>query len=160
VYAARFRHLKAPRKLQWRPTLGLVELTLSIGDSGPLDFRVTPVHAALLLQFADDSSTGAASSSSSPLQQQPPPPSPLLTSPAAAAAGLASPPGAASGQLQQAWVMKTAGQLGDALGVPLAVVRRKAMFWVGAGVLLQRRGPKGEMLYYRAPAIDPSRIGE
>jgi hypothetical protein len=56
--------------------------------------------------------------------------------------------------------VKTAAQLAEALGVPLAVVRRKAMFWVGAGVLLQRRGAKGDVAYSRATAIDPARIGE
>jgi anaphase-promoting complex subunit 2 len=134
VYAERFRHLKAPRKLKWRHSLGLVELTLTIGNAEPLDFRVTPAHAALLLQFSDDSPAASAAAG---------PASPAST--AAAAAG---------------GVVLSAGQLSVALGVPVPVVRRKAMFWVAAGVLLEQRGKGGEIAYSRATSIDPSRIGE
>jgi hypothetical protein len=135
VYAERFRHLKAPRKLKWRHSLGLVELTLTIGGSEPLDFRVTPAHAALLLQFSDDSPAAAAAASAA-----------VNASPAAAAAGGGG-------------VVLSAGQLSVALGVPVPVVRRKAMFWVAAGVLLEQRGKGGEIAYSRATSIDPSRIG-
>jgi hypothetical protein len=136
VYAERFRHLKAPRKLNWRHSLGLVELTLTIGNAEPLDFRVTPAHAALLLQFSDDSPAAAAAAAAA------------RTSPAAAA-------GDAAGGL-----VLSAGQLSAALKVPVPVVRRKAMFWVAAGVLLEQRGKGGEIAYSRATSIDPSRIGE
>jgi anaphase-promoting complex subunit 2 len=136
VYAERFRHLKAPRKLLWRPALGLVELAVTVGDSQPLNFRVTPIHAALLLQFADDS--------------------PAADSPAAAAATAGS--SASVGATDQGLCL-SAGQLAAALGIPTSVVRQKAIFWVAAGVLLERRGSSGDVEYKRATSIDPSRIG-
>jgi hypothetical protein len=111
-----------------------VELTLTIGDAEPLDFRVTPAHAALLLQFSDDS-------------------------PAAIAAASNRPASAADGAVIGGLVL-SAGQLSAALKVPVPVVRRKAMFWVAAGVLLEQRGKGGEIAYIRATSIDPSRIGE
>lgn len=180
VYAERFRHLKAPRKLHWRPTLGLVELSITVGDSGPLDFKVTPVHAALLMQFADGD--GTSSSSSNPGSGG------CSIAPAAAGAlgrmevdaGGAAVNSSSSFQQQQLWgagtgvvsspqqqqqqpasggVSKTVSQLSAALGVPVPVVRRKAIFWVSAGVLLERRGAKGEVVYSRATKLDPSRIG-
>jgi len=132
VYAERFRHLKAPRKLLWRPALGLVELAVTVGDSQPLNFRVTPIHAALLLQFADDSPAAAA----------------------AATAGSSASVGAPDQGL-----CLSAGQLAAALGIPTSVVRQKAIFWVAAGVLLERRGSSGDVEYKRATSIDPSRIG-
>lgn len=47
-----------------------------------------------------------------------------------------------------------------ALGAPLHVVRRAALFWVAAGVLVERRGPGGELAYARGVApLDPGRIG-
>lgn len=130
VYSERFRHLKAPRKLRWLPTIGLVELTLTVGDSEPCDFKVTPVHAALLMQFADNNSSATA----------------------------AAP--AAQGGKDAEDNSKTAAKLSSALGVPVPVVRKKAMFWVSAGVLVERRGAAGEVTYSRATSIDPSRIGE
>lgn len=132
MYAERFRHLKAPRKLLWRPALGLVELAVTVGDSQPLNFRVTPIHAALLLQFADDSPAAAA----------------------AATAGSTASVGATDQGL-----CLSAGQLAAALGIPTSVVRQKAIFWVAAGVLLERRGSSGDVEYKRATSIDPSRIG-
>jgi hypothetical protein len=144
VYAERFRHLKAPRKLKWRHSLGIVELTLTIGNAEPLDFRVTPAHAALLLQFSDDSPAAvSAASAASPN-----------------AAGSASPSSASVAAAAGGGVVLSAGQLAVALGVPVPVVRRKAMFWVAAGVLLEQRGKGGEIAYSRATSIDPSRIGE
>lgn len=126
VYSERFRHLKAPRKLRWLPTAGLVELSVSIGESDPIDFKVTPVHAALLMQFAEEPSADS-----------------VMQDGADAKA-----------------LTKTAAQLSAALGVPVPVIRNKAMFWVSAGVLLEKRGAAGEVTYSRATSIDPSRIGE
>jgi hypothetical protein len=127
-----------------------VELTLTIGDSEPLDFKVTPVHAALLLQFADDSADSSSGSGSGN----------------STAAALVASPGSEMGSPQQqqqqasGGVWKTASQLSAALGIPVPVVRRKAMFWVAAGVFVERRGAKGEVVYTRATRIDPSRIGK
>ncbi|KAK9907618.1 hypothetical protein WJX75_007065 [Coccomyxa subellipsoidea] len=50
AYAARFFVLKTPRKLLWRPDLGAVNLTLTVGEEA-LDLTVTPVQAAILMQF-------------------------------------------------------------------------------------------------------------
>lgn len=164
VYAERFRHLKAPRKLHWRPTLGLVELSLTVGDGEPLDFRVTPVHAALLLQFADKNNNSSSSDGGFGAGGAPRPSAAAAVVQSVASPGgdMSSPPqqqqqSSAAGAGVVSW--KTASQLSSALGVPVSVVRRKAMFWVAAGVLLERRGPKGEAVYSRATRIDPSRIG-
>jgi hypothetical protein len=40
TYAAKYRSLKAPRKLQWKPNLGTVQLDLAIGDQ-TLEFNVS-----------------------------------------------------------------------------------------------------------------------
>lgn len=50
TYAAKYRSLKAPRKLQWRPSLGTVSLELAIGDQ-TLEFNVSPFHASVLMHF-------------------------------------------------------------------------------------------------------------
>ena len=50
AYAARFFVLKTPRKLLWRPDLGAVDLTLTVGTE-VLELTVTPVQAAILMQF-------------------------------------------------------------------------------------------------------------
>lgn len=39
TYGAKYRSLKAPRKLQWKPSLGSVQLELTIGDQ-TLEFNV------------------------------------------------------------------------------------------------------------------------
>lgn len=39
TYGAKYRSLKAPRKLQWKPNLGTVQLELAIGDQS-LEFNV------------------------------------------------------------------------------------------------------------------------
>ena len=39
TYAAKYRSLKAPRKLQWKPNLGTVRLELAIGGQ-TLEFNV------------------------------------------------------------------------------------------------------------------------
>jgi len=38
--------------LQWKPSLGTVSLTLTIGDKD-LEYNVSPIHATLLLHFQD-----------------------------------------------------------------------------------------------------------
>ncbi|KAI3433290.1 hypothetical protein D9Q98_003109 [Chlorella vulgaris] len=50
TYAAKYRSLKAPRKLQWRPNLGTVQLELVIGEQ-TLEFNVSPFHASVLMHF-------------------------------------------------------------------------------------------------------------
>ncbi len=140
LYAERYHHIKAPRKLLWRPTLGLVELEVVIGDSVPLEFHVTPVHAAILLQFSDQGHAAPGSS--------------------AQGAAASSDAGAAGRSGKGAAGTATANALAAALGVPQAVVRSKALFWVNNGVLLESRGPGGEVVYRRAEALDPNRACE
>lgn len=50
AYAARFFVLKTPRKLLWRPDLGNVSLSLTVGDQ-TLDLTVSPVQATILMHF-------------------------------------------------------------------------------------------------------------
>ncbi|EFN59544.1 hypothetical protein CHLNCDRAFT_19379, partial [Chlorella variabilis] len=50
TYGAKYRSLKAPRKLQWKPNLGTVQLELAIGDQS-LEFNVSPFHASVLMHF-------------------------------------------------------------------------------------------------------------
>ncbi len=50
AYAARFFVLKTPRKLLWRPDLGSVSLSLTVGDQ-TLDLTVSPVQATILMHF-------------------------------------------------------------------------------------------------------------
>ena len=45
TYAAKYRSLKAPRKLQWKPNLGTVQLELAIGDQ-TLEFNVSGAREA------------------------------------------------------------------------------------------------------------------
>jgi anaphase-promoting complex subunit 2 len=96
----------------WRPSLGSVTLEVTCGDAA-VEFKVTPVHAAILLRFG----------------------------------------GRAPGDYV------TASKLAAALGAPLAVVRRKALFWVNNGVLGEGRTAGGDVAYHRVAALDPSRIG-
>ena len=50
AYAAKFQTIKAPRKLQWRPHLGSVDLKVTVG-ARTLELNVSPTHAAILHQF-------------------------------------------------------------------------------------------------------------
>lgn len=62
MYAERYHHLKAPRKLLWRPSLGVVTLEVACGPT-TMEFRVTPLHAALLMRFSGTSTTDALTAS-------------------------------------------------------------------------------------------------
>lgn len=50
TYAHKYHSLKAPRVLEWKPSLGSVTLDLTIGNR-QLEFTVSPFHATVLLQF-------------------------------------------------------------------------------------------------------------
>lgn len=50
-------------------------------------------------------------------------------------------------QEQQRW---GAAELAEALGLPAAVLRRKALFWVNAGVLVESRAGAGAPVYTAA----------
>lgn len=52
TFGHKYHALKAPRALKWKNGLGVVSLTLSIGDED-LDFNVSPLLASLLLSFVE-----------------------------------------------------------------------------------------------------------
>ncbi|EEF39961.1 E3 ubiquitin ligase apc2, putative [Ricinus communis] len=54
-YAKRFHQIKTPRKLLWKKNLGTVKLELQFEDR-EMQFTVTPVHAAIIMQFQDQTS--------------------------------------------------------------------------------------------------------
>ncbi|WCJ22207.1 Anaphase-promoting complex subunit 2 [Euphorbia peplus] len=51
-YAKRFHEIKTPRKLLWKKNLGTVKLELQFEDRA-MQFTVTPVLAAIIMQFQD-----------------------------------------------------------------------------------------------------------
>lgn len=51
-YGSRYHSLKAPRKLQWKHSLGTVLLEVTVGSQS-LELSVTPAQAALLMHFAE-----------------------------------------------------------------------------------------------------------
>jgi len=52
-YEKQFMHLKAPRKLVWKPTLGCVTLDVSFADKEVKDITCTPLQATILLRFGE-----------------------------------------------------------------------------------------------------------
>ncbi|CAN0923592.1 Anaphase-promoting complex subunit 2 [Linum grandiflorum] len=54
-YAKRYHELKTPRKLLWKKNLGTVKLELQFDDR-EVQFTVTPIHAAIIMQFQDQTS--------------------------------------------------------------------------------------------------------
>ncbi|KAF2299184.1 hypothetical protein GH714_030916 [Hevea brasiliensis] len=54
-YANRFHEIKTPRKLLWKKNLGTVKLELQFEDRA-MPFTVSPVHAAIIMQFQDHTS--------------------------------------------------------------------------------------------------------
>lgn len=52
---------------------------------------------------------------------------------------------------QSSWSIKA---LAAHVGVPVAEARRRALFWVGQGVLVESRGGDGEWCYARATRLD------
>ncbi|KAJ1696600.1 hypothetical protein LUZ63_005112 [Rhynchospora breviuscula] len=51
-YGKRFHEIKAPRKLMWKKNLGTVKLELQFEDRS-MQFTVSPVHAAIIMQFQE-----------------------------------------------------------------------------------------------------------
>ncbi|KAL6778964.1 APC2 [Auxenochlorella protothecoides x Auxenochlorella symbiontica] len=58
-YGQAYHALKAPRKLQWRPSQGVVQLEVTVGDQA-LELTVTPAQAITLLSFRERSDWGEA----------------------------------------------------------------------------------------------------
>ncbi|XP_021626668.1 anaphase-promoting complex subunit 2 isoform X2 [Manihot esculenta] len=54
-YANRFHEIKTPRKLLWKKNLGTVKLELQFEDRA-MQLTVSPVHAAIIMQFQDQTS--------------------------------------------------------------------------------------------------------
>ena len=54
-FASKYHELKTPRKLEWRPHLGVVELDLAFEDGRELSFSVSPALAALMMYFEERS---------------------------------------------------------------------------------------------------------
>lgn len=52
-YEKQYMHLRAPRKLVWRPTLGCVTLDVQFADRTLENVSCTPLQATILLKFAD-----------------------------------------------------------------------------------------------------------
>lgn len=52
-FSSRYSVLKAPRELDWKLNLGVVELDVVFGGDQKRSFRVDPLHASLLLHFED-----------------------------------------------------------------------------------------------------------
>lgn len=50
AYGKRYHHLKAPRQMHWKPTLGTVQLEVMHGDI-ELELSVSPVEATVLMHF-------------------------------------------------------------------------------------------------------------
>ncbi|KAJ3681820.1 hypothetical protein LUZ60_014393 [Juncus effusus] len=59
-YAKRFHEIKTPRKLVWKKNLGTVKLELQFEDR-TMQFTVSPVHAAIVMQFQEKPSWSAKS---------------------------------------------------------------------------------------------------
>ncbi|VVB09331.1 unnamed protein product [Arabis nemorensis] len=54
-YANRYHEIKTPRKLLWKKNLGTVKLELQFEDR-PMQFTVSPTHAAIIMQFQEKKS--------------------------------------------------------------------------------------------------------
>ncbi|XP_010523470.1 PREDICTED: anaphase-promoting complex subunit 2 [Tarenaya hassleriana] len=51
-YSNRYHEIKTPRKLLWKKNLGTVKLELEFEDRA-MQFTVSPIHAAIIMQFQD-----------------------------------------------------------------------------------------------------------
>ena len=90
TYGERYHHLKAPRKIKWRPTLGTVQMEIMWRDV-EVSVSVGPIEAALIHAFQD----------------------------------------------KARW---SATELAKALGVSKQTLRRRAVVWINAGVLVEEAG--------------------
>lgn len=157
TYAAKYRSLKAPRKLVWRPNLGTVALDLAIGDQ-TLEFNVrrgagvgVGCCVPLPLPLPCTDSTRAL-----------PPPStlPAQVSPFHAAVLMHF-------QSRPEW---PTAELAETMGVAPDALRRRAIFWVNQGAYagagcrgcrldcyMQRRLPAPGLHQALTPAPPPCR---
>ena len=90
TYGERYHHLKTPRKMKWRPTLGTVQMEIMWRDV-EVSVSVGPIEAALIHAF----------------------------------------------QEKARW---SASELAGALGVAKQTLRRRAVVWINAGVLVEEAG--------------------
>lgn len=99
TFGHKYHALKAPRVLKWKPTVGTVSLTLTIGEKD-IEFTVSPLHAALLIKFEEHAE----------------------------------------------WAPT---DLAESLGVNADTLRRKIVYWINQGVILEVRGEGRASLLYR-----------
>lgn len=134
TYGAKYRSLKAPRKLQWKPNLGSVQLELTIGDQ-TLEFNVSAGRAGRRRTgpgrrmrparrtppaWQSCGMQPCAVSSSFPRSV---PPHPLQVSPFHASVLMHF-------QTRPEW---PAAELAERMGVAPDVLRRKVVFWINQG---------------------------
>ena len=50
-YEAQYERIKGSRKLEWKPELGSVDLTLGMPDGTAKDFTVSPFQATIIWHF-------------------------------------------------------------------------------------------------------------
>ena len=60
AFAKEYSVLKNPRRLEWRPALGLVQLQLELEDGTSKQFSVSPLHATLVMHLAERAQCTAA----------------------------------------------------------------------------------------------------
>jgi len=89
IYESLYHSLRAPRKLHWKPSLGMVTLELKFQSGSRKTFEVSPTHAAIIQNFS----------------------------------GVKS------------WKVT---DLATAVGLSVALVRRKVVYWINQGVLVER----------------------
>ena len=94
TYGERYHHLKAPRKMKWRPTLGTVQMDIMWRDV-EVSVSVGPIEAALIHAFQDEAR----------------------------------------------W---SSFELAKVLGVSKQTLRRRAVVWINAGVLVEEAGGDGD----------------
>lgn len=99
TFGHKYHALKTPRELRWKPGLGTVDLTLTIGDRD-MEFNVSPLHAAMLVKF----------------------------------------------EVQAEW---SPADLGAELGITNEVLRRKIVYWINHGVIMEIRDQRTGLMYRR-----------
>jgi len=115
-----FSELKAPRKLEWRPHLGHVELSLTVGDE-KRDYSVSPVLATILMAFAVPDTDGGADTIHD-----------VFTN--------AAKPGQIRGRRAR-WLAR---DLATYVGLELGVLKKRAAYWVSEGILRQQIPTAGD----------------
>ena len=104
TFGHKYHALKAPRILKWKPTVGTVSITLTIGEKD-IEYTVSPLHAALLVKFDEEPQ----------------------------------------------W---TPTELAESLGISADTLRRKIVYWINQGVVVEVRKEGKTILYRRSEELD------